>query len=334
MDCVGSLACQRTASIHQEQQQQQQPTYVQLSTRSRASCCTGPLKWGISSTIHTCKAHVSSRCRWFCCVCRYGSHPFPISTRGKHLMSQDTTVSNNLSSPHSSAQAARACHHHQLLLQLWVALLTAAAAGASAEQQFGVTALTATRGQHSPAAVSQAISCLGRSSLVDYSGIGWLDLQQCLQLYSFTTGVGMTGSNGGINCPNVRQAAIKCKHITCWEMAPKTERDPCLARCPIEQHVAKVVMHMLYMLLLLLLYAPADAMKCCILFVCLFASLRVMCAGYWAQDWTRVEPHYGTEQDLKNLIRAAHKRGGWASGKAAPPAASASMKAAAGLTAG
>lgn len=33
-------------------------------------------------------------------------------------------------------------------------------------------------------------------------------------------------------------------------------------------------------------------------------------AGYWAQDWSRVEPHHGTEQDLTDMIKAAHDKGG------------------------
>lgn len=42
----------------------------------------------------------------------------------------------------------------------------------------------------------------------------------------------------------------------------------------------------------------------------LFAGLLLcLCAGYWAEDWTQIEPRYGTEQDLKDLIAAAHKKG-------------------------
>nr|WP_321221870.1 alpha-amylase family glycosyl hydrolase [uncultured Psychroserpens sp.] len=31
--------------------------------------------------------------------------------------------------------------------------------------------------------------------------------------------------------------------------------------------------------------------------------------GYWAKDWTNLDPNFGTKQDLKNLVDAAHKKG-------------------------
>jgi pullulanase-type alpha-1,6-glucosidase len=31
--------------------------------------------------------------------------------------------------------------------------------------------------------------------------------------------------------------------------------------------------------------------------------------GYWITDFTRLDPHFGTEQDLKDLVRLAHRRG-------------------------
>ncbi|WP_026754919.1 alpha-amylase family glycosyl hydrolase [Sediminibacter sp. Hel_I_10] len=31
--------------------------------------------------------------------------------------------------------------------------------------------------------------------------------------------------------------------------------------------------------------------------------------GYWAKDWTSLDPNFGTKADLKNLIEAAHKKG-------------------------
>lgn len=31
--------------------------------------------------------------------------------------------------------------------------------------------------------------------------------------------------------------------------------------------------------------------------------------GYWAGDWTRVDPHYGTEAELQQLLRATKQRG-------------------------
>jgi hypothetical protein len=32
-------------------------------------------------------------------------------------------------------------------------------------------------------------------------------------------------------------------------------------------------------------------------------------AGYWAEDWTRVDPHYGTEADLQQLLLTAKTKG-------------------------
>lgn len=31
--------------------------------------------------------------------------------------------------------------------------------------------------------------------------------------------------------------------------------------------------------------------------------------GYWTKDWTAIDPNYGTKEDLKNLVDAAHKKG-------------------------
>ena len=31
--------------------------------------------------------------------------------------------------------------------------------------------------------------------------------------------------------------------------------------------------------------------------------------GYWAKDWTRIDPNYGTKEDLKELVDLAHKNG-------------------------
>ncbi len=31
--------------------------------------------------------------------------------------------------------------------------------------------------------------------------------------------------------------------------------------------------------------------------------------GYWASDWTAIDPNYGTKEDLKTLVDAAHKKG-------------------------
>lgn len=31
--------------------------------------------------------------------------------------------------------------------------------------------------------------------------------------------------------------------------------------------------------------------------------------GYWASDWTAIDPNYGTKEDLKELVAAAHKKG-------------------------
>ena len=31
--------------------------------------------------------------------------------------------------------------------------------------------------------------------------------------------------------------------------------------------------------------------------------------GYWAKDWTKIDPNFGTKQDLKELVDEAHKRG-------------------------
>lgn len=31
--------------------------------------------------------------------------------------------------------------------------------------------------------------------------------------------------------------------------------------------------------------------------------------GYWAKDWTKIDPNYGTKEDLKELVEIAHKNG-------------------------
>ncbi|QTE22463.1 alpha-amylase family glycosyl hydrolase [Polaribacter cellanae] len=31
--------------------------------------------------------------------------------------------------------------------------------------------------------------------------------------------------------------------------------------------------------------------------------------GYWAKDWTKIDPNYGTKEDLKELVKVAHKNG-------------------------
>jgi len=31
--------------------------------------------------------------------------------------------------------------------------------------------------------------------------------------------------------------------------------------------------------------------------------------GYWTKDWTKIDPNYGTKEDLKALVEAAHKKG-------------------------
>ncbi|MFY9242409.1 MAG: alpha-amylase family glycosyl hydrolase [Polaribacter sp.] len=31
--------------------------------------------------------------------------------------------------------------------------------------------------------------------------------------------------------------------------------------------------------------------------------------GYWAKDWTNIDPNYGTKEDLKELVETAHKKG-------------------------
>lgn len=31
--------------------------------------------------------------------------------------------------------------------------------------------------------------------------------------------------------------------------------------------------------------------------------------GYWTKDWTAIDPNYGTEEDLKQLVEVAHKKG-------------------------
>ncbi len=31
--------------------------------------------------------------------------------------------------------------------------------------------------------------------------------------------------------------------------------------------------------------------------------------GYWITDFTRLDPHFGSNEDMKRLVKAAHKRG-------------------------
>jgi glycosidase len=41
-------------------------------------------------------------------------------------------------------------------------------------------------------------------------------------------------------------------------------------------------------------------------------KLNIQCycgAGYWAEDWTSVDPHYGTEADLQQLLLTAKTKG-------------------------
>ena len=33
--------------------------------------------------------------------------------------------------------------------------------------------------------------------------------------------------------------------------------------------------------------------------------------GYWAQDWTKINANFGTENDLIKLVNACHNRGIW-----------------------
>ena len=33
--------------------------------------------------------------------------------------------------------------------------------------------------------------------------------------------------------------------------------------------------------------------------------------GYWARNFNEINPHFGTRQDLKNLVNEAHKKGIW-----------------------
>ena len=33
--------------------------------------------------------------------------------------------------------------------------------------------------------------------------------------------------------------------------------------------------------------------------------------GYWAMDLTKVNPHFGSEDDLKELVNECHKRDIW-----------------------
>jgi alpha-amylase len=33
--------------------------------------------------------------------------------------------------------------------------------------------------------------------------------------------------------------------------------------------------------------------------------------GYWALDWDQINPYFGTDQELKDLVTAAHAKGIW-----------------------
>lgn len=33
--------------------------------------------------------------------------------------------------------------------------------------------------------------------------------------------------------------------------------------------------------------------------------------GYWARDWTKTNDHFGSRQDLKDMVNAAHAKGIW-----------------------
>ena len=33
--------------------------------------------------------------------------------------------------------------------------------------------------------------------------------------------------------------------------------------------------------------------------------------GYWAKNWDGINSHFGSESDLKNLVKAAHSKGIW-----------------------
>lgn len=33
--------------------------------------------------------------------------------------------------------------------------------------------------------------------------------------------------------------------------------------------------------------------------------------GYWAANWEKINSHFGSADDLKNLVRACHQRGIW-----------------------
>lgn len=33
--------------------------------------------------------------------------------------------------------------------------------------------------------------------------------------------------------------------------------------------------------------------------------------GYWAKDWNSINPYFGSAQDLKDLVEAAHMKGIW-----------------------
>lgn len=33
--------------------------------------------------------------------------------------------------------------------------------------------------------------------------------------------------------------------------------------------------------------------------------------GYWAGNWEKINHHFGSEQDLKDMVKACHDRGIW-----------------------
>lgn len=33
--------------------------------------------------------------------------------------------------------------------------------------------------------------------------------------------------------------------------------------------------------------------------------------GYWARNWEEMNSHFGSKNDLKNMVQAAHQKGIW-----------------------